>query len=93
MSDSPTPSSDLRAADGEQIVDARTAGTTGCAALSMTAFDALTTDGSFVLVADHDPRGIHYMLDAERPGAATWEPLQEGPELWQTRIRRVATPA
>ncbi len=75
---------------GEQIVDARERGTMSCADMAMGAFDALDAQTSFVLVADHDPRGIHYMLDAERPGAAGWEELESGPEIWQARVTRTA---
>jgi len=75
---------------GEPVVDSRTCGPAGCGAAATTVFDALETGGSFVLVADHDPVPIRYMLDATRPSAAEWEPLTEGPELWRTRIRRVA---
>ncbi|GAA3755059.1 hypothetical protein GCM10022240_05080 [Microbacterium kribbense] len=85
------PAEQLQAQPGEQIVDARARGGQSCAQLAMGAFDALDAGAGFVLVADHDPRGIHYMLDAERPGAATWDVLADGPELWQARIRRTAT--
>jgi uncharacterized protein (DUF2249 family) len=72
----------------EPIVDARMCGTAGCATMSMEAFDALPDGAAFVLVADHDPVGIRYMLEAERAGQSRWEALEEGPELWRTRIHR-----
>ncbi|WEG08700.1 DUF2249 domain-containing protein [Microbacterium horticulturae] len=75
----------------EQIVDARVRGEMSCADMAMGAFDALTDQASFVLVANHDPRGIHYMLQAERPGTSGWEDLESGPELWRARITRTAT--
>ncbi len=78
---------------GEAIVDSRSCGAAGCANVSMTMFDTLQPGGSFVLVADHDPLPIRYMLDATRPTAAEWEPLTRGPELWHTRVRRVAAAA
>lgn len=74
----------------EPVVDSRSCGSAGCASAAMTVFDALQPGGTFVLVADHDPLPIRYMLDATRPRAAEWEPLTHGPELWRTRIRRVA---
>lgn len=80
----------LRARPGEPVVDSRTCGTAGCANAAMTMFDGLQPGGTFVLVADHDPLPIRYMLDAKRPSTAQWEPLTHGPELWQTRIKRVA---
>jgi uncharacterized protein (DUF2249 family) len=74
----------------EQIVDARVRGEMSCADLAMGAFDALDDQASFVLVADHDPRGIRYMLQAERPGASGWDDLETGPELWRARVTRTA---
>jgi len=75
---------------GEQIVDARVRGDLSCADMAMGAFDGLAAASSFVLVADHDPRGIRYMLQAERPGASGWEELESGPELWRARVTRTA---
>ncbi|WP_308492164.1 DUF2249 domain-containing protein [Microbacterium terrisoli] len=75
---------------GEQVVDARERGTMSCADMAMGAFDALADKASFVLVADHDPRGIRYMLQAERPGASAWDELESGPEVWQARVTRTA---
>jgi len=81
----------LAARDGEQVVDTRADTTTGCAVLAMGAVDTMAGGDSFVLVANHDPRGIRYMLEAERPGVTTWDALEEGPERWQIRI--AAAPA
>lgn len=51
---------------------------------------ALEPGEAFVLVNDHDPRPLRYQLDAEEPGQVTWEYLEQGPEVWQVRIGRVA---
>lgn len=51
-------------------------------------FDALEPGGAFVLLNDHDPVPLRYQLEAERPGAFTWEYLEEGPEIWRVRIGR-----
>lgn len=80
----------IAAHDGEQVVDTRTPTAGSCAQLATDAVDALTDGDSFVLVADHDPRGIDYMLRAERPGATSWDVLEDGPERWQVRIGRTA---
>jgi uncharacterized protein (DUF2249 family) len=85
-----TGSDALAAHAGEEVLDTRADPTIGCAALAMHAVDALTAGGSFVLVANHDPRGIHYMLDAERPGVTTWQALEEGPQRWQIRIAKAS---
>lgn len=79
----------LMVRDGESVVDTRRPAADSCASLANQAVDALGPDESFLLVADHDPRGIHYMLDAERPGATTWEVLEDGPRRWQARIARI----
>lgn len=73
----------------ELIVDTREPGVGACSILTNDAVDGLAVGGSFVLVADHDPIGLHYMLDAERPGATTWQSLADGPQLWKVRITKV----
>lgn len=78
----------LRVADGETLVDTRLPSTSSCDMLANEAVDGLADGASFVLVADHDPRGIKYMLQAERPGSTTWEVLEDGPTRWQVRISR-----
>jgi len=72
------------------VVDTRGAADS-CADLTNRAVDALVPGGSFVLVADHDPIALRYMLDAERPGAVDWEPVENGPRTWQVRVVRTAT--
>lgn len=83
----------LLARDGEQVVDTRMHAAGSCANLANDAADALGPGGSFLLVADHDPRGIRYMLDAERPGRTTWQLLEDGPQRWQARITSAAIEA
>lgn len=78
----------LGARPDEQVLDARVRVGMSCAELTNQAVDALAPGASFVLVADHDPVGLHYMLDAERPGGTTWESLESGPERWQARIAK-----
>ena len=73
---------------GEQVIDTRIESAGSCAQLAADAVDALPQGASFVLVSDHDPRGIDYMLRAERPGATSWEVLEDGPERWLVRIAR-----
>lgn len=52
-------------------------------------FDGLKPGEAFVLVNDHDPKPLFYQFQAERPGAFTWEYLEEGPEVWRVQIGRV----
>ncbi len=49
-------------------------------------FDALAAGERFVLVNDHDPKPLFYEFQAERPGAFTWTPLEQGPEVWRIEI-------
>lgn len=76
----------------ELIVDTRKA-SEACAALTATALDGLAVGQSFVLVADHDPVGLKYMLAAEQPGVSSWEDLESGPDLWRARISRLTAKA
>jgi uncharacterized protein (DUF2249 family) len=50
--------------------------------------DRLSPGESFVLVNDHDPKPLRSQFEAQRPGAFTWEYVQEGPEEWRVRIGR-----
>ena len=73
------------------VVDTREGGRASCADLVGRAFDDLPAGGRFVLVADHDPRPLHYMFDAERPGQSSWSPLEEGPHLWKVVVSKATT--
>lgn len=83
-------SAQLAALPGEGVVDTRVHSSGSCASLANSAVDDLAAGGSFLLVADHDPRGINYMLRAERPGVTTWEVLEDGPQRWQVRVTKAA---
>ncbi len=54
-------------------------------------FDALRPGAALRLVNDHDPKPLKYQFAAERAGEVTWEPEQEGPEVWVIRIGKTAT--
>jgi uncharacterized protein (DUF2249 family)/quercetin dioxygenase-like cupin family protein len=56
-------------------------------------FAALSPGEAFRLVNDHDPKPLKYQFAAEHAGEATWEPEQEGPEVWVVRIGKVAAGA
>jgi uncharacterized protein (DUF2249 family) len=57
------------------------------------AFDRLPAQATLRLINDHDPKPLYYQLQAERPGEANWEYLEEGPEQWVVNISRVAAPS
>lgn len=52
-------------------------------------YHALEPGNGYVLVNDHDPKPLYYQFAAEYPGKFTWEPLEEGPEVWRVRIGKV----
>jgi uncharacterized protein (DUF2249 family) len=49
-------------------------------------FDALPVGGRFTIVNDHDPKPLHYQLDAEYAGKVYWEYLEKGPEVWRVTM-------
>jgi uncharacterized protein (DUF2249 family) len=75
----------------ELVVDTREA-SDSCVNLTNRALDELAAGASFLLISDHDPCGLRYMLEAERPGAVAWETVEDGPARWQARIVKVAQP-
>lgn len=52
--------------------------------------DGLSGGDAITLVNDHDPKPIHYQLDATQPGRFSWDYLERGPEAWKVRIARIA---
>ena len=46
-----------------------------------------------MLIADHDPIGLQYMLQVERPGVVSWELLEDGPPHWRVRVHKEAVDA
>ncbi len=59
-------------------------------ALIFDTYDGLDAGHGFVLVNDHDPKPLYYQFAAEHPGQFTWDPIEQGPEVWQVRIGRAA---
>ena len=52
-------------------------------------FDGLEAGQAFELINDHDPKPLYYQLQVERPGQASWEYLEEGPQTWRVKVGRV----
>ena len=50
--------------------------------------NALAVGDSFVIVNDHDPRPLHYQLQAESPGQFSWTYLESGPDVWRVQLGR-----
>lgn len=59
----------------------------------LAALDALPPDGALVLVAPHAPRPLLAEIDRRYGAAMTAEWLQDGPDVWQIRLQRVAVRA
>ncbi|MEH1017324.1 DUF2249 domain-containing protein [Micromonospora sp. CPCC 206060] len=59
----------------------------------LAALDALRADAAMVLVAPHAPRPLLAEIDARYAGQVTAEWLQNGPDVWQIRLRRLAVAA
>ena len=55
--------------------------------------NALTPEGRFVLVNDHDPKPLYYQLEAEYPKQFSWTYLERGPEVWRVEIGKLAKAA
>ena len=55
------------------------------------AFARLTPGQAIRLINDHDPKPLYYQFNFEHPGEVGWEYLEEGPEVWQVRISKLAS--
>ncbi|MEO8609504.1 MAG: DUF2249 domain-containing protein [Chloroflexota bacterium] len=53
-------------------------------------FDSLQPGESFMLVNDHAPTPLYYQFLHERENQFIWDYVQEGPEVWQVRISKLA---
>ena len=57
----------------------------------MGAYESLAIEGELELTVDHDPQCMYYTLQAERgDDAFTFEYLENGPETWRVRVRKLA---
>ena len=52
--------------------------------------DGLKPGTSLLLINDHDPKPLHYQLEAEHPGQFFWTYVESGPEVWRVEIGRPA---
>jgi uncharacterized protein (DUF2249 family) len=59
----------------------------------LAALDALPDEGALVLVAPHAPLPLLAEIDSRYAGQVAPEWLQDGPEVWQIRLRRLPVPA
>ncbi len=74
----------------QTVIDVRTIVPRERHPLIFRTFDALAQGESFELVNDHDPKPLHYQLEAERTGSVDWQYLEQGPRVWRVKIGRRA---
>ena len=53
----------------------------------------LSPGASFILVNDHDPKPLHYQLEAGYPKQFSWRYFESGPEVWRIEIGKLARAA
>jgi uncharacterized protein (DUF2249 family) len=49
----------------------------------------LDPDDSLQLVVDHDPQRLRFLLDFQYGSEYGWTYLQQGPDTWRVRLRRL----
>lgn len=52
------------------------------------AFDQLKSGEIMHLSNDHNPKPLYYQFLMERKNQFSWEYLEEGPDLWQVKIKK-----
>ena len=74
----------------ETVIDVRTIAPRMRHPMIFTAFENLAEGEAFMIVNDHDPKPLFYQFSAEYPGTVEWVYQQQGPEVWQVRVAKVA---
>ncbi|NVN84873.1 MAG: DUF2249 domain-containing protein [Rhodopseudomonas sp.] len=54
-------------------------------------FYNLGPDDALQLIVDHDPRPLHGYLEAVHGDGCQWTYLEQGPDVWRVRLRRLAS--
>ena len=49
---------------------------------------ALKPRQSFMVISDHEPRPLHYQIQARFPDLFGWNYVQQGPDVWRVVISR-----
>jgi uncharacterized protein (DUF2249 family) len=52
-------------------------------------FDHLAPANSLQLIADHDPRPLHFQFEAGYGARCDWSYLEQGPDVWRVRLRNL----
>lgn len=72
---------------GERVIDVRQIDPRHRHIIVLQLFDNLPVGETLQLVADHDPKPLHFQLDAKYGAQCAWTYLEEGPEAWRVRLR------
>ena len=75
---------------GDTIIDVRTIAPLMRHPMIFTAFENLAGGEAFLIVNDHDPKPLFYQFSAEYPGTFEWVYQEQGPDVWQVRVSKVA---
>jgi uncharacterized protein (DUF2249 family) len=75
---------------GDTIIDVRTIAPRMRHPMIFTAFENLAGGEAFLIVNDHDPKPLFYQFSAEYPGTFEWVYQEQGPDVWQVRVSKVA---
>ena len=53
-------------------------------------FEHLAADASLQIIVDHDPKPLHFQLEARHGSRCNWAYLEKGPDIWRVRLRLLA---
>lgn len=53
-------------------------------------FDNLQPEEAMLLINDHDPKPLHFQFLSMHEGKFEWEYVEQGPETFQVKIRKLA---
>lgn len=53
-------------------------------------FEHLAADASLQIIVDHDPKPLHFQLEARHGSRCNWSYLEKGPDIWRVRLRLLA---
>lgn len=77
------------ATEAERIIDVRDIAPRLRHELVLKLFDNLDPESSLQIMADHDPRPLHYQLETRHGPRCVWSYLEQGPDLWRVRLRHI----
>jgi uncharacterized protein (DUF2249 family) len=72
----------------ERVIDVRDIAPRYRHAIIFQLFDHLDAD-SLQLIADHDPRPLHFQLEVKHGTRCNWSCIEQGPDVWRVRLRHL----